>query len=139
MYTKQEFKTWDNSPLEKVHLTFCKRYLEVNNKASNLACRAELGRYPLLIAINQKIMKYFVYLNNKENDSIVKQSFLMSKHLHSINNSGFYSNFMGMLEKYYSSDLNPENFSNETIRQIETNMKTSIYVSGNTTLNTQKS
>ena len=68
-------------------------------------------------------MKYFVYLNNKENDSIVKQSFLMSKHLHSINNSGFYSNFMGMLEKYYSSDLNPENFSNETIRQIETNMK----------------
>ena len=60
MYTKQEFKTWDNSPLEKVHLKFCKRYLEVNNKASNLACRAELGRYPLLIAINQKIMKYFV-------------------------------------------------------------------------------
>ena len=72
MYTKQEFKTWDNSPLEKVHLKFCKRYLEVNNKASNLACRAELGRYPLLIAINQKIMKYFVYRNNKENDSIVK-------------------------------------------------------------------
>ena len=68
-------------------------------------------------------MKYFVYLNNKENDSIVKQSFLMSKHLHVINNSSFYSNFMGMLEKYYSSDLNPENFSNETIRQIETNMK----------------
>ena len=55
MYTKQEFKTWDNSPLEKVHLKFCKRYLEVNNKASNLACRAELGRYPLLIAINQKL------------------------------------------------------------------------------------
>ena len=128
MYTKQEFKTWDNSPLEKVHLKFCKRYLEVNNKASNLACRAELGRYPLLIAINQKIMKYFVYLNNKENDSIVKQSFLMSKHLHSINNSGFYSNFMGMLEKYYPSDLNPENFSNETIRQIETNMKNKYLV-----------
>ena len=30
---------------------------------------------------------------------------------------------MGMLEKYYSSDLNPENFSNETVRQIETNMR----------------
>ena len=68
-------------------------------------------------------MKYFVYLNNKENDSIVKQSFLMSKHLHAINNSGFYSNFMSMLEKYYSSDLNPENLSNETIRQIESKMR----------------
>ena len=51
MYTKQDFKTWDNSPVEKVHLKFCKRYLEVNNKAFNLACRAELGQYPLLIAI----------------------------------------------------------------------------------------
>ena len=116
-----DFKTWDNSLVEKVHLKFCKRYLEVNIKASNLACRAELGRYPLLIAINQKIMKYFVYLNNKENDSIVKQSFLMSKHLqqHAINNSGFYSNFMGMLEKYYSPDLIPENFSNETISKLK--------------------
>ena len=71
MYTKQDFKKWDSSPIEKIHLKFCKRYLEVNNKASNIACRAELDRLPLLIPINQKIMKYFVYLNNKDNDSIV--------------------------------------------------------------------
>ena len=71
MYTKQDFKKWDSSPIEKIHLKFCKRYLEVNNKASNIACRAELDRLPLLIPINQKIMKYFVYLNNKDNDSII--------------------------------------------------------------------
>ena len=37
MYTKQDFKTWDNSPVEKVHLKFCKRYLEVQdfNKINN--------------------------------------------------------------------------------------------------------
>ena len=40
MYTKQDFKKWDSSPIEKLHLKFCKRYLEVNNKASNKACRA---------------------------------------------------------------------------------------------------
>ena len=48
MYTKQDFKTGDRSPIEKRQLQFCKRYLEVNNKAtggggankaSNLACR----------------------------------------------------------------------------------------------------
>ena len=61
MYTKQNFKAWDSSPIEKIHLKFCKHYLEVNNKASNVACRAELGRLTLLIPINQKIMKYFVY------------------------------------------------------------------------------
>ena len=103
MYTKQDFKTWDRSPIEKIHLKFCKRYLEVNSKASNIACRAELGRLPLIIPINQRIMKYLVYLNNKDNDSFVKQSFLMSKNLHSINNSGFYSNFTNLIEHYVQS------------------------------------
>ena len=85
MYTKQDFNwTWDKSPVEKIHLHFCKHYLEVNNKASYLACRTERGRIPLIIPINQKTMKYFVYLNNKDNDSIVKQSFLLSKQLHTL-------------------------------------------------------
>ena len=39
--------------VEKAHPQFCKRYLEVNNKASNIACRAELGHFPLNITINQ--------------------------------------------------------------------------------------
>ena len=30
-----------------------------------MACRAELGRFPLNIAINQKIINYFLYLHNK--------------------------------------------------------------------------
>ena len=49
VYTKPDFKTWDGSQIEKAHLQFCKRYLEVNNKASNIACRAVLGRFPLNI------------------------------------------------------------------------------------------
>ena len=55
LYIKQDFKTWDSSPTENVQLQFCKRYLETNNKASNLACRAELGRFPLIININKHI------------------------------------------------------------------------------------
>ena len=66
MHTKQDFKKWDSSLIEKIHLKFCKRYLEGNNKASNIACGAQLGRLPLLIQINKKIMKYFVYLNYKD-------------------------------------------------------------------------
>ena len=103
--------------MEKIHLKFCKRYLEVNNKASNLACRAELGRLLLVVPINQKIMKYFVYLNNKNNTSIAKQAFLMSKNLHSIDNSRFYSNFMNMIEQYHSSNVDIESFDNDTIRR----------------------
>ena len=51
VYTKPDFKSWDSSQIEKAHLQYCKRYLEVSSKASNVACRAELGKFPLIIAI----------------------------------------------------------------------------------------
>ena len=51
-FVKSDFKSWDNSGIEKTHLHFCKRYLEVHNKSSNVACRSELG-------INNKILKLY--------------------------------------------------------------------------------
>ena len=83
-------------------------------------------------------MKYFVYLKNKNNSSIVKQALLMSKNLHFINNSGFYSNFMNMIEQYHSSNLDPEFFDNDTVRRYSTYMKEKyIYISGDSVLNIQ--
>ena len=29
-FVKSDFKSWDNSEIEKTHLHFCKRYLEVH-------------------------------------------------------------------------------------------------------------
>ena len=43
VYEKNEFEYWDKTPTEKAHLRFCKAFLGVNRKASNLACRAEMG------------------------------------------------------------------------------------------------
>ena len=99
-YTKSDLKSWDSTQIEKSHLQFCKRYLEVSNKASNVACRAELGRFPLIIAINQKIMNYSSYLLSKDNCSIVKQIFLMSQDLHHAGENSYYSNIISM-SKYY--------------------------------------
>ena len=59
VYAKPDFKTWDGSQIKKALLQFCKRYLEVNNKASNIACRAELGRFPHNQSKNSQI--HFVY------------------------------------------------------------------------------
>ena len=75
VYVKHDFKSWDSSQIENTHLQFCKRYLEVSNKASNMACRAELGRLPLNIAINQKIINYFLYLHNKGMTLLLNRSF----------------------------------------------------------------
>ena len=71
---KSGFKTWDSSQVAKTQLQFWKRFLEVTNKASNVACRAELGRLPLNITINQKILNYIFYIKSKDEESIVKQS-----------------------------------------------------------------
>ena len=40
-------KIWDQTPIEKVHLRFCKIFLGLNRKASNFAVRGEMGRTPL--------------------------------------------------------------------------------------------
>ena len=62
LYVKPHFKIWDCWQIEKTHLQFCKRYMEVNNKSPNIACRAELGRFPLNITINKKNSQInFVY------------------------------------------------------------------------------
>ena len=55
-FVKSDFKSWDSSGNEKTHLRFCKRYLEVHNKSSNVACRSELGRFPFIIDMNKKIL-----------------------------------------------------------------------------------
>ena len=73
------------------------------------------------------------------NDSIVKQSFLMSKNLHSINNSGFYSNFINSIEHYHLPNFDPESLDNDRIRRYTTNMKKKyIYLSGDTAWNIQE-
>ena len=60
-YVNKGFMKWDNTPTEKAHLKFCKLYLGVNRKASNIASRGELGKFPLLIPIFKRL---FTYINH---------------------------------------------------------------------------
>ena len=106
LFIESDFKYWDTSPIEKDHLQFCKRYLQVNNKASNIACRAELGRYPLIFDINKRILKYInSYPQSKEQSSLVIQSLVMCIDLYSNVKTGFYTNLKKMMN-YYNIPLN---------------------------------
>ena len=51
---------------------FWKRCLKVHNKASNKASRAELSKYPMIIDINKKVLNYLSYLQDKDDNSMVK-------------------------------------------------------------------
>ena len=60
--------------------------LQVHNKASNIACRAELGKFPKIsdinTAVNKKIRNYLSYLIGKDEDLIVKEALQISIDLH---------------------------------------------------------
>ena len=76
VYVKHDFKAWDNTPIEKTHLKFCKRYLEISNKASNVARRSELGRFPLIIDIYKNILYYILYLLVKKRILLLNKAFV---------------------------------------------------------------
>ena len=78
----QIFKSRDSSVIEKTLSEFCKRYLQVHNKPSNIARKAQLGKFHTIIDINKKILNYLSYLKGKDVDSAVKQALQFSLDLH---------------------------------------------------------
>ena len=63
-FVRSDMKSWHKSRIKKAHFRFCKRYLEIQNKASNIVSRAELGKYPMIIDINEKIQLLTALFNN---------------------------------------------------------------------------
>ena len=57
----------NNLHIEKLNVKFCKYLLGVNKKASNLAIREELGKYPLYIDLVVSMIKYWIRLNDTKN------------------------------------------------------------------------
>ena len=125
VYLNQNFSKWDKEPTEKVHLKFCKYYLGVNSKASNLACRAELGRFPLKIFIDKLIMRYWTHLFKLPDTTIAKQAFLISESLYENRKKCYHSNFHNIFNFY---NINVQNdlssfFSNPQLSKYESLMK----------------
>ena len=96
-FVKPDFKSWDSSAIEKTPFEIVET---LANKASNIACGAELGKFPMIIDINKKILIYLDYLIGKDEDSIVKQALQISIDLHHNGKTSFYSNLMKMVDYY---------------------------------------
>lgn len=129
-YQKQNFNDWDKSPIEKVHLRFCKFYLGINRKASNLASRAEIGRFPLKIFIDTLILKFYNHLITLSDDSIAKQTFLISKSLFLRNKTSFHQNIQNMFRLYNLGDLNDLGnniVTNKSLKEFTCKMKNQYF------------
>ena len=73
----------------------------MNKKASNLASRGELGRYPQQIAIIKRILRYTNNTTQLPDSCIVKQAFNSSKELCRNGYKSFYSNTLNILKKLH--------------------------------------
>ena len=97
--TLDKFLCETNSLVEKLHSKFCKATLLVHKKASNIGVRAELGRYPLCIAIVSQIAKYFVNVCNKRQESIIKEAFLSQMGMLDINYKRSWFSLLNFISK----------------------------------------
>ncbi len=69
-FLKEDFGKLDQLPFEQLQNKLCKQALHVGKYSSNLAVRAELGRFPLLITVALHTIKYWVNIL-KSPDKIV--------------------------------------------------------------------
>ena len=122
VYLKQDFNKWEKSPTEKVHLRFCKYYLGVT---MNIACRAELARFPMKLVIDRLILKYFNHLLSLPGNTVASQAFLISKSLHERSKECYLTNLHKILDMYNISDSSrlDKPFSISTLVSYDTKMK----------------
>ena len=87
-----------------------------------MASRPELGKYPIIIDITKKILNYLSYPQDKDDNSIVKQSLQISIELYNSGQNSFYSNIM-MSEYFNLFDFNYNSLSDSKIKQLVDLMK----------------
>ena len=74
------YKThFDKSTIEQVHIKFCKQTLNTPWYTENIACRADLGRYPLSIHIKASIFSCSLRLQHKTVNPLLKEEFHHAK------------------------------------------------------------
>ena len=94
-YCDEFHQTIVEDNLEKVHTKFCKFALNINKYASNHLIRAELGRFPVKILTDLKLIKYWHRLENLKEDSILKESYNLCK----TNDHNWYINICNFMKK----------------------------------------
>ena len=58
-FERFDFDTWEKCPIKQVHLRYCKHLLGVNKSTINLLCRAELGRRPIKLITDLKVINFY--------------------------------------------------------------------------------
>jgi hypothetical protein len=85
----------DKESFELMHNKFCKMNLQVGRKSTNIACKSELGRFPMIVDINIQVLKYWQRLEKLSSDrTLLYDAYEYCKHAKSLGKSSWldYSN-----------------------------------------------
>ena len=99
-YLKYDLNKLDQFNFEKVHRKFCKYYLGVNRKVVNDACRAELGRLPLKLVIEKRILSYLLHLQSLDTENLASKANKLSVSLAMQNKTSYTRNISKMFDSY---------------------------------------
>ncbi len=67
---------------EQFHTRVCKNILGMKKYTSNIACRSELGRYPISINVICNTFSYFIRLQHMPNDSLLGEATKVQKSMY---------------------------------------------------------
>ena len=90
----------DKMPFEQVNNKFCKYILNVKNKASNFAVKAEVGREPVFAYICSQTLKYWLRIMNMSSDRLVRQAYLSELEIHFSGKHSWATFIVEMLKTY---------------------------------------
>ena len=78
-FERDTYESWDLGLIEQVHLIFLKHMLEVNRSTAILLCRAELGRKPIKLLIDLKILQFFKHCLKLSSDKVEKEALKLTE------------------------------------------------------------
>ena len=103
-----------------MHNKVCKMTLGVHSKASNLAVKGELGRFPLHIIIYKRIFKYFMRLISFSNNTILSSALEANIHMDNMGKHSWFTTVKHLLQftKLDETTLDLANIENNKISNL---------------------
>ena len=90
----------EHDNIERVQLTFCKFFLGVNKRTSNMAVLGECGRLPLYASYHTRCIKYWVEIQEMPAHRYPKQVYTMLEQQHKMGRVTWATHIKRLLTKY---------------------------------------
>ena len=119
-FERNIYESWNLGLTEQVHLNFCKHILGVNMSTTNLLCRAELGRRPIKLVIDLKILQFFKHCLKLSDDKVVKEALKADEDLYTKHDTiKLFSKYISDIETIFDNDFSQHSKVKQKAKLLE--------------------